>query len=438
MGTAQSIVRRPVVAVVGTTGVGKSKLAIQIAQAINGQIVNGDSMQVYQGLDIATNKPTALEKSLVPHHLFSFIESSQEYSVSQFSQDAQKVIDSIHSQSQTPVIVGGTNYYIQSLLWSEAIIQSAPTPGSGNMPPLREMVSTAHAQSPGLVQDLLEALEASDSRLHTPSEIATYLQLNTLHPLLMRIDPDMSNRWHPKDYRKIRRSIEIFLVTGKPHSIWIREQAEDSKKNFQRNLGFKEFDAYFGALESSGPVKQDVLDRAREVAVDDMKVATRRYARKQVTWIRNKLAPACLLEHSNGHGAFYMVDATSLEEWDMHVRNPAIQLVKSFIETGATVDPYTVSDAARHTLPSREIFDAGYNGSCSTKPSCAQADNPSDSELGPLSVTRWGNRTCDVCTDASTGLPRVLHGEHEWKVHITTRGHRRRATGQFKKPPSNT
>ncbi|KAJ1330295.1 hypothetical protein BSLG_009431 [Batrachochytrium salamandrivorans] len=224
----------------------------------------------------------------------------------------------------------------------------------------------------------------------------------------------------------------------------ISDTGNDTTKNskytrgIMQAIGFKEFDAYFGALESSGPVKQDVLDRAREVAVDDMKVATRRYARKQVTWIRNKLAPACLLEHSNGHGAFYMVDATSLEEWDMHVRNPAIQLVKSFIETGATVDPYTVSDAARHTLPSREIFDAGYNGSCSTKPSCAQADNPSDSELGPLSVTRWGNRTCDVCTDASTGLPRVLHGEHEWKVHITTRGHRRRATGQFKKPPSNT
>ena len=92
---------KPLVAIVGTTGVGKSSLAVKIAKAIQGHIINCDSMQVYRGLDIITNKPDAEERAIAPHHLFDFIDPSQEYSILEFFKDSIETIKDVHQKKQS-------------------------------------------------------------------------------------------------------------------------------------------------------------------------------------------------------------------------------------------------------------------------------------------------------------------------------------------------
>ncbi|XP_018014765.1 tRNA dimethylallyltransferase [Hyalella azteca] len=107
----------PVVVVLGATGAGKSKLAIEIAQKFNGEIISADSMQVYRGLDIITNKVTAGEQRAVKHHLLDFLDPLDDFYVHEFRDRALDIIQQLHKSGKLPVIVGGTHYYIESVLW---------------------------------------------------------------------------------------------------------------------------------------------------------------------------------------------------------------------------------------------------------------------------------------------------------------------------------
>ncbi|XP_039284741.1 tRNA dimethylallyltransferase [Nilaparvata lugens] len=107
----------PIIVILGGTGTGKSKLGIQIAKRIGGEIISADSMQVYKGLNILTNKVTEEEKDGVVHHLLDFVEPPRTYTVVDFRNEALPIMDRLLEQKRSPVIVGGTNYYIESLLW---------------------------------------------------------------------------------------------------------------------------------------------------------------------------------------------------------------------------------------------------------------------------------------------------------------------------------
>ncbi|KAK4301246.1 hypothetical protein Pmani_026599 [Petrolisthes manimaculis] len=113
--------RVPVVVVLGATGTGKSKLALEIATRFKGEIISADSMQVYKGLDIITNKVTPEEQAQVPHHLLDFVDPLSRYSVIDFRDAALPIVQRLLDQGTLPVIVGGTNYYIESLLWEVLI-----------------------------------------------------------------------------------------------------------------------------------------------------------------------------------------------------------------------------------------------------------------------------------------------------------------------------
>ncbi|CAI9727888.1 tRNA dimethylallyltransferase-like isoform X1 [Octopus vulgaris] len=125
--------RFPVVVVLGATGTGKSKLAIELAKVFSGEIINADSMQAYKGLDIITNKVTAEERAECPHHLLDFVSPLNfKYTIADFQAASIPIIENLLSNQKLPVIVGGTNYYIESLLWKFLIKKEEHPESTGN------------------------------------------------------------------------------------------------------------------------------------------------------------------------------------------------------------------------------------------------------------------------------------------------------------------
>ena len=106
-----------VICIVGPTGVGKTKLSVELAKKLNGEIINADSTQVYKGLDVATAKITEKEKEGIPHHLFDIKTIEEDYTVYDYQKDARKVIDDILKRGKTPILVGGTGLYIKACLY---------------------------------------------------------------------------------------------------------------------------------------------------------------------------------------------------------------------------------------------------------------------------------------------------------------------------------
>ena len=110
--------KKPIISIVGTTGVGKSQFSIELAKKINGEIINADSMQVYKGVDIITNKHPFKEREGIPHHVMDHVDWSEEYFIHRFNNEANLAIEDIHSRGKVPIIVGGTHYYLQTLLFN--------------------------------------------------------------------------------------------------------------------------------------------------------------------------------------------------------------------------------------------------------------------------------------------------------------------------------
>lgn len=173
------------VVIVGTTGAGKSKLAVDVALKFNGEIVSADSMQVYDGLPIATNHITAEEMRGVPHHLVGGTPPDSAFSIGDFLGKALPTIEDILSRGCLPIVVGGTHYYIDALLFER---------------PVSAASSKGHS---------------SAFKVEDPPSYAR----------LVEADPEMAQKLHPNDHRKIARSLEVFATTGQKHSTIIADNA---------------------------------------------------------------------------------------------------------------------------------------------------------------------------------------------------------------------
>ncbi|KAJ3350524.1 hypothetical protein GGF32_004807 [Allomyces javanicus] len=173
----------PLIAVVGTTGAGKSDLAIHLAQQLGGEVINSDALQVYRALDTVTNKVSREDRAKVPHHLMDLRDANTDapYSVRDFERDASALIHDLHAAHKVPVVVGGTHYYLQYLLWGDDAATSADTDPN---PDVDES------------QYLPAAVRAS---LDDPA---------ALHAHLASVDPTAAARWHPNDTRRVRRTLE--------------------------------------------------------------------------------------------------------------------------------------------------------------------------------------------------------------------------------------
>ncbi|KAL4818196.1 IPP transferase-domain-containing protein [Aspergillus spinulosporus] len=430
---------RSLVAVVGATGTGKSKLAVDIASRFNGEVINGDAMQMYRGLPIITNQIPVEERHGVPHHLISCIDLEENpWRISMFRRECLRLINDIHARGKLPVLVGGTHYYTQSVLFQDQLVSKEPE-------------SSDEESDSCPVEDV-------DSAVKWPI-------LNAEPELVLRklreVDPIMADHWHPKDTRKIRRSLEIYFQTGKPASQVYAEQRQSKQANanndngpvggplrfdtaifwvhsekaileerlFKRvdvmveqgllseasrmsdylqeqkaqgitvdqtrgvwiSIGFKELAPYFNALREESRTEKE-LETLKHSCIGSIKIATRQYAMSQLKWIRNKLWTG--LAEGGMTDRLYILDSTNVEDWTKNITEPSERIVEAHIGKKPLPDPKSISEFAKTTLEALEVK------SLSTDHSPTQCI------------------TCDICR-------KTLTNKEQWQIHINGSVHKR-------------
>jgi len=184
---------KPLLIILGPTAVGKTGLAIEIAQRIHGEIISADSRQIYREMDIGTAKPTAEQQATVPHHLIDVVKPNENLSLADYQKLARSAIDEVHSKGLVPILVGGTGQYITALVEGWSIPQVPPD----------------------------EALRA-ELELFAQQEGAA-----ALHNRLALIDPKAAANIDYRNVRRVVRALEVCLVAGEPISELQRKQPPD-------------------------------------------------------------------------------------------------------------------------------------------------------------------------------------------------------------------
>jgi tRNA dimethylallyltransferase len=272
------------IAIAGPTGTGKSELALRIAEAIGGEIVNYDSIQVYRGFDIGSAKPSAEARKRVPHHLFDILDADQEFNAADYARVAKAKMATI----ERPILAGGTFFYLRALLHG-----------------LPEM--------PGRDENLRTRIRS----------IAERPRGNVLlHRWLSKIDPQSGRRIAPADRHRVERALEVWLISGKPISEWERPAATTTNEMAATKIGLRmerrqlveRLEARVDAMYAAGLVDETrgllaryprtarpfgAIGYAEAVAVvmGEMNIAaaaaetkrrTRAYAKRQMTWLRSE------------------------------------------------------------------------------------------------------------------------------------------------------
>ncbi|XP_025108958.1 tRNA dimethylallyltransferase-like [Pomacea canaliculata] len=420
-----------VVAVVGATGTGKSKIGIELGRYFQGEIISADSMQMYQGLDVITNKVTAAEQALCPHHLISVLSPlSSNNTVTHFRSVALPIIDRLLGESKLPIIVGGTNYYIEALLWNFLIDKE----GKGQEASLKAPVLSSEDESENMEnEDCLR--KQKWAKREKEGKYADY-DSNQLYTLLQKVDPDSAKRLHPKNRRKVVRALQVYDEHGIPMSdihqaqhkngntpglsgslryphcciFWMECEQRvlderldkrvdemvanglvselcqlqsdylesvkmqggepDYTLGIFQSIGFKEFHDY---LTLPADQKELLLDKS----VQALKLATRQYARRQLKWIKNRFV------HRPGTQvpSVYALDTTDPSQWDEKVFKPAVEVVKAAL----------------------------------------RGEKPSVQPLTPVTdkSTVHVHNICEVCGG------RVFVTLHEWQEHLQSKRHKK-------------
>jgi len=276
------------VLIAGPTASGKSALALEVAHAVGGTIVNADSMQVYRDLRVITARPTADDEAQVPHRLYGHVDAGENYSVGRWLADVQPVLATIRREGRVPVLVGGTGLYFKAL-----------TQGLSAIPPI-----------PPEVRDRIRARLAHEGPV-------------TLHAELLARDPASAVR--PIDRTRIARALEVLDATGRTITDWHREglppliDAKDAATVFLaperdalrqridqrfdsmlaggaleevRALSLRKLDPLLPAMKAHGVpwlIRHLAGEISREEAAEGAKNDTRRYTKRQFTWARHQL-----------------------------------------------------------------------------------------------------------------------------------------------------
>lgn len=277
----------PLLVIAGPTASGKTALAVELAKLYNGEVVSADSMQIYKGMDIATAKPTIAEQDGVPHHLISFVNQDEPFSVADYLKHAKAVIEDIHNRGKLPIVAGGTGLYISSLIDNikfdsvsdndgtvrERLYKEAEASGNEAMlARLAEVDSeTAKILHPNNLGRTIRALEVFETTGIPLSEHKRLSRLEETPYNFCIIGLNYQDR--QKLYDRINLRVDTMLDAG------LLQEAEDIYKNAKlktahQAIGYKELIPYF---EENAELSD---------CIDKIKQETRHYAKRQLTWFR--------------------------------------------------------------------------------------------------------------------------------------------------------
>jgi tRNA dimethylallyltransferase len=279
---------KPVVAIVGPTAIGKSRIGIEVAKILHTEILTADSRQVYREMNIGTDKPTLAEQQGIPHRLIDLVDPDQAFNVGDFRSHATLEISRLHHQGLLPLVIGGTGLYIRALLR-----------GLCPSPPANWLIRNKLAQ---------------EAQIQGP---------DFLHKQLQQVDPDLAQRLHPNDQPKIQRALEVYQILGIPlsdvhrqhrfedtpypslviglrmdrqalyrrietrveweiHKGLVQETQSLMDRGYQRELGsmkglgYRQFSGYLAG------------EYSYEEAVRLLKRDTRHFAKRQMTWFQKE------------------------------------------------------------------------------------------------------------------------------------------------------
>lgn len=281
--------KEPLIILTGPTSVGKTSLSISLAKAVDGEIISADSMQVYKYMDIGTAKITEDEMQGVPHYLISEFNPDEEFNVFKFQQYAKKYIKTIRDKNKIPILVGGTGFYIQSVIYD---------------------INFEENDSDKSYRNELEGLLESKGSLY-------------LHELLTKLDPLSAKEIHPNNGKRIIRALEYFHQTGESISVHNKEQREQESPYLYKYFVLNKDRASLydtinnrvdimiekglvdevRSLKTMGYTKdlismqglgyKEILDfiegnTTLDEAIEKLKRDTRHYAKRQLTWFRRE------------------------------------------------------------------------------------------------------------------------------------------------------
>ena len=279
-----------IISIVGPTASGKTKLAVKLAQRFNGEIVSSDSMQIYKGMQIATAKPTVDETEGIKHHLIDFVSPDETYSVAMFVKDASRCIADINSRGKLPFIVGGTGLYVDSLLnnitFSEEqrdeklSLELYKIYEEQGIDKLLEMLSEFDIDSANRLKAernpkrIIRAIEFYKTTGITITEQNEKSKLVKSPYNPIKIGINFKDR--AKLYERINKRVDLMLENG------LLDEAKDvlsNKLSFTsvKAIGYKELKPYFNG------------EKTLDECVEKLKMETRRYAKRQITWFKRDL-----------------------------------------------------------------------------------------------------------------------------------------------------
>lgn len=273
---------KPVITVIcGPTASGKTKLGIDLANTINAEIISADSMQIYKEMNIGTAKPTEEERMQAVHHLVDFVSPDKRYSVADFKNDATSKIKEILSRGKNVIIVGGTGLYINSLIYNieyneeKTDLEYRKELENHTIEELYEMANKIDEEAANKISKTdRKRLSRILEIYHTTGKTKTELELNSRKKLEYDYRIFVLSTDREKLYERINKRVDIMIEQGLIDEVNELLKKYDNMSTAMQGIGYKEVKEYL-----DGSV-------TKEEMIEKLKMETRRYAKRQLTWFR--------------------------------------------------------------------------------------------------------------------------------------------------------